>query len=205
MSWRSYAKCAGDDPAKYEVANLPRGREHETANALCEGCPVRSRCLREALMPLNMSKLLGVWERPDVIGQSGVVRGGVPLGLGQRRVPRPSVVAAEGVSESAESSPVAVRCSDCHRPMRHRSEPPKPGTVLANAGGRCGNCYRKQRERCGIEPRTAYTHCTKCGREFGSQGRYGGTVRIGRASTGTCRSCLWLERDARRRARSCRP
>lgn len=202
MSWRNYAKCAGDDPARYEVANLPRGREHQAAYALCEGCPVRTRCLREALIPVDMSALLGVWEQPDVIVQTGVVRGGVPLGLGLRRIPRPPRANAEAPSGSTRLSGPNVRCSECYRPMRRAHEPPQPGVVLVNARGRCGSCYRKYRFRCGVAPRTEHTHCTRCGRKFGSPGRHRGVVRVGRASTGTCKSCLWLERDQRRRTRN---
>ncbi|WP_405159857.1 WhiB family transcriptional regulator [Nocardia sp. NBC_01499] len=205
VSWRAFAKCAGDDPAKYLVANLPRGRKHEAAQALCEGCPVRSECLRDALIPIEVSRILGVLEgenkSPDVIGQSHVVRGGVPLGIGRQRYWRPHRGVVSGPEAHTDSS-TARRCIDCHRPMLHRDEPPKPGWVREGPGGRCGYHYRAHRRRHGETPKTEHTHCTKCRREFGAKGRLGGVVRVGRASTGTCRSCLWVERDARRRGRS---
>ncbi|MBF6063035.1 WhiB family transcriptional regulator [Nocardia terpenica] len=202
MSWRMLAKCAGDDPARYEVENLPPGREHETANALCQGCPVRTQCLREALTPINVSRTLGLHDRRDVIQQTGVVRGGIPLGLpGIRNTVRPYPVELGCTLAPADESGVPLECLGCHRPMRRRGDASRPGTVLEDARGRCGTCYRKHRFRCGATVRSEHTHCTRCSREFDSPGRHGGLVRIGRASTGTCRSCLWLERDARRRER----
>ncbi|WP_425298024.1 WhiB family transcriptional regulator [Nocardia brasiliensis] len=204
MSWRAHAKCAGDDPAKYEVANLPRGRIHETARALCAGCPVRIECLRDALISIQVTRLLGIREGknkpPDVIGQSHVVRGGVPLGVGRARYWRPHRHLAGTAPQ--DDSGISERCSDCHRPMLYRGQPPRPGWVRAGAGGRCGYHYRAHRRRHGLTPNTAHSHCTTCGRKFGTEGRYGGTVRVGRATTGTCLSCLWIERDARRRNRS---
>lgn len=207
MSWRAYAKCAGDDPAKYEVTNLPRRRKHETARALCAGCPVQSECLRDALVSIHVTRLLGVREGknkpPDVIGQSHVVRGGVPLGVGRARYWQPHRALPEARPHG--DSAISARCADCHRPMLYRGEPPRPGWVRTGAGGRCGYHYRLHRRHRGVTPKNVHSHCTTCRREFGTAGRNGGTVRIGRVSTGTCRSCLWIERDARRRRRSREP
>lgn len=75
------AKCAGDDPAKYELAPLTGGTKSgiaaqvrnrfAIARALCHGCPVIAECARDALE----NNLLGM------------VRGGVwvAAGPGEKR------------------------------------------------------------------------------------------------------------------------
>lgn len=68
MSWRRLAKCRGMDPDLFHPA---RGQDVSAAKAVCDGCPVRSECLSEALQS-SQNDDQGVWggtsarERMDI-------------------------------------------------------------------------------------------------------------------------------------------
>jgi hypothetical protein len=78
-SWQHKAKCRLRDPRDYETANLPKGREAETARALCVGCPVIQQCAADAIQPIDMTALLGTDEPADRVLVTGMVRAGQPL------------------------------------------------------------------------------------------------------------------------------
>lgn len=62
--WRYYAKCAGDDPHKYELENrkLTDNDKQERARELCRGCLVIKECAIEALHPPAVGTVrAGVW------------------------------------------------------------------------------------------------------------------------------------------------
>lgn len=68
-NWRYSAKCAGDDPTRYELDPHKRmdkqARELDKqarARDLCRGCPVVKECAIEALHPLAIGTVrAGVW------------------------------------------------------------------------------------------------------------------------------------------------
>ena len=75
-TWRDEAQCLGDDPARYEVANLNVfNREREAAD-LCSGCPVIGKCLQDAEKSFSMAEFTGVYELDALLSTTGVVRGG---------------------------------------------------------------------------------------------------------------------------------
>lgn len=64
-NWRYSAKCAGDDPTRYELdnhRNMDNMDKQERARELCRGCLVITECAIEALHPLAIGTVrAGVW------------------------------------------------------------------------------------------------------------------------------------------------
>lgn len=75
-NWRDEAKCTGDDPARWEVANLNPLNKHREAVELCRGCPVTVDCFLDARNPQSVTPFLGVIEADSELRTFGVVRGG---------------------------------------------------------------------------------------------------------------------------------
>lgn len=62
QDWRYSAKCAGDDPGKYELDMNRKIDKQARARDLCRGCLVVKECAREALHPLAVGTVrAGVW------------------------------------------------------------------------------------------------------------------------------------------------
>lgn len=57
LAWRLRAACRGRDPALWFPLS-PGAREVRIAKAFCSSCPVRPRCLHEAL---RRGDLQGIW------------------------------------------------------------------------------------------------------------------------------------------------
>lgn len=83
--WQAHAKCVGTDPELY-VLDSGRGfvppsgtRRDRRARELCTGCPVVRACAYDALLQ----------------GDTGVVRGGVWLGVPARSAARYRLLAEE--------------------------------------------------------------------------------------------------------------
>jgi len=53
--WREFANCVGQDPEMF----FPRGVPLAQVRQLCDDCPVRPQCLREALS--DTENTYGVW------------------------------------------------------------------------------------------------------------------------------------------------
>ncbi|QNN99407.1 WhiB family transcription factor [Gordonia Phage Sephiroth] len=88
MHWMLRAKCRGMDPSKFEVENLPPGREDIEAARLCAGCTVVPECAEDALRSHNVSRALrAVAGQPDpepgddMVPTLGVVRAGLVIGM----------------------------------------------------------------------------------------------------------------------------
>lgn len=61
-NWRYSAKCAGDDPTRYELDMHRNIDKQARARDLCRGCLVLKECAREALDPLAIGTVrAGVW------------------------------------------------------------------------------------------------------------------------------------------------
>lgn len=61
-NWRYSAKCAGDDPGKYELDPYRHMDKQARARDLCRGCLVVKECANEALHPLAIGTVrAGVW------------------------------------------------------------------------------------------------------------------------------------------------
>lgn len=74
--WRADAKCRGDDPRKWDTANLSVFTPQLDAHKLCEGCPVITECRLDAELAFSVSPYLGLFEVDSKLVTSGVVRGG---------------------------------------------------------------------------------------------------------------------------------
>lgn len=61
-NWRYSAKCAGDDPTRYELDPYRHIDKQARARDLCRGCLVVKECAIEALHPLAIGTVrAGVW------------------------------------------------------------------------------------------------------------------------------------------------
>jgi hypothetical protein len=77
VGWQAKAKCRDADPETWYVENLPAEDPAGAATQLCAGCPVLVECAKDAVTPVDMAKLLGTFETPDLVHVSGVVRAGI--------------------------------------------------------------------------------------------------------------------------------
>lgn len=59
-NWRDHAACRNEDPDLFFPIGTsgPSAIQTERAKALCQGCPVRERCLDRAL---DTEQTLGIW------------------------------------------------------------------------------------------------------------------------------------------------
>ncbi|QTF81880.1 WhiB family transcription factor [Gordonia phage Guey18] len=80
-SWWARAKCRGMEPHLFDIESLTPGKELEEARELCRGCHVKRECAADALIPIDVSKALGLLGESDQVPHSGVVRAGIPIGL----------------------------------------------------------------------------------------------------------------------------
>ena len=61
-NWRYSAKCAGDDPGRYELDMHRNMDKQARARELCRGCLVVKECANEALHPTAIGTVrAGVW------------------------------------------------------------------------------------------------------------------------------------------------
>lgn len=74
--WRTQAKCFGDDPTKWDAANLNPLYPEKEAELLCSGCPVRKQCRDDAENPTDTYRYTGVYEFGAELETVGVVRDG---------------------------------------------------------------------------------------------------------------------------------
>ncbi|MFC9761681.1 WhiB family transcriptional regulator [Rhodococcus jostii] len=78
--WWNDAQCLGKPTEMWSVASLPKGQggaRRQHARSLCSGCPVRVQCLEDALSErLDVTAIVGTFEEPDVLYETGFVRGG---------------------------------------------------------------------------------------------------------------------------------
>lgn len=58
-AWMDVAECRGSDPALF-FPGKGMNREMFMAIAICERCPVKDPCLKEA-MDLGAEKAMGIW------------------------------------------------------------------------------------------------------------------------------------------------
>lgn len=78
LSWIFAARCRGKDPSIFDGGG-------EEAAKICNKCPVQAECARDALQPINITKILTnvcdtrLDEPEDVVYQSGVFRAGVQM------------------------------------------------------------------------------------------------------------------------------
>ena len=60
--WITRAKCAGDDPQRYELGTGSVDVRQQIARGLCRGCPVLRECALDALDHLAVGTVrAGVW------------------------------------------------------------------------------------------------------------------------------------------------
>ncbi|RJO79333.1 WhiB family transcriptional regulator [Nocardia panacis] len=77
--WRDRAACAGQDPRRWDVENLPADDPDGAAARLCANCRVQVQCARDALVPVDITRIVGTGhlEAPDLVELSGTVRAGI--------------------------------------------------------------------------------------------------------------------------------
>lgn len=93
-------------------------------------------------------------------------------------------------------------CSSCSRGMRDKRDPRRPGVQVRQSHDLCTACYQQQARDSWLA-RCSFDECTVCGRQIGSDGAHGGSVRPGYGGSDQCESCyVRLGKERRRRMRS---
>lgn len=154
MDWIDRGLCVGQDPARWDVENLPEGREDEAAADLCADCPVMVACAKDAQRMVDNShaynRIVAEWneihaddpgfvrreeEPPFASYQVGVVRAGVAM-MDLTCVEKLSAICGQRKT-------VDTLCSGCGRGLWRPSTPPEErpeGSVKYHARGMCWSC-----------------------------------------------------------------
>ena len=160
MEWIDRGLCVGDDPTRWDVENLPEGREDEAAADLCAACPVMVACAKDALRMVDNShaynRVVAQWndlnaeepgftpreEEPSFASyQEGVVRAGVAM-IDTTCVEKLSAICGE-------RKPVEMLCEGCGRALWRPGTPPEQrpeGSVKYHCRGKCWRCGHRPRK-----------------------------------------------------------
>lgn len=142
VDWRNRGRCAGQDPERWVIENLPKRHRAVFARELCAGCPtdVRFACLRNAVE----MKLTGMVVDGRLIkGDYMLNKAAEDLGL-MPPEPRRSSGPRKGYPRA---------CAECDTQMRPQGTCTEeyPDTLVHKGRDLCSVCYkadhwRRQRE-----------------------------------------------------------
>ncbi|MDG3012409.1 hypothetical protein G4X40_19910 [Rhodococcus sp. D2-41] len=140
VDWRNRGRCAGQDPERWVIENLPLPKRDRPAIArqLCAGCPtdVQLACLRNAVeMKLTGMVVAGqmietTWHLQQAAADAG-------LGDPPARSPR-------GRKQTVQWPRPCQRCNKSMRPSRSTRDV-HPGTVMSSNKNQCLYCMSQIR------------------------------------------------------------
>lgn len=93
-----------------------------------------------------------------------------------------------GMPTKAQTRGGKTVCDGCGSKMRGKRDPKVPGVRLRQTKDLCTTCYHHATKDDRLA-RCKFTHCTVCGREFGSVGTFGGTITPASIRKGNCTRC----------------